>query len=165
MNTPARSVFALPVLLLLTSACLGDPAEPEIIIEPPPTPVEFEAVSANDQPLPAFINADGSTEAGKQLTEASLVLLHPDSLRLILSTRQVAENGEPEATVNDTLWARIQAGESTYVLSKLEEHPLLLSATTSSSDRTIVITVLQPLPPADGGVDTYPVELLFRLAH
>jgi hypothetical protein len=158
------NLLSVAALALLTTSCLGDPMGPETTGPDPLWPVVFEAVSANDRPLPAFINADGSTQAGRQLTNASVVITAPDSLRLILITRQVAENGESGAAVSDTLRAHIRVGEdSTFVLSRMGTFPLSLKEqVTLGRDGSVALTVEQPLSSPDGAVDTYPVELLFR---
>jgi hypothetical protein len=162
----SRTRLLLPVaaLALLTTSCLGDPMGPETTGPDPLWPAVFKAVSANDRALPAFINADGSTQAGRQLTSASVVLTAPDSLRLILITRQVAENGEPGAAVSDTLRAHIRLGQdSTFVLSRMGTFPLSLKEqATLGRDGSVVLTVEQPLSSSDGAVGTYPVELRFR---
>jgi hypothetical protein len=162
----SRTRLLLPVaaLALLTTSCLGDPMGPETTGPDPLWPAVFKAVSANDRALPAFINADGSTQAGRQLTSASVVLTAPDSLRLILITRQVAENGEPGAAVSDTLRAHIRLGQdSTFVLSPMGTFPLSLKEkATLGSDGSVVLTVEQPLSSSDGAVGSYPVELRFR---
>jgi hypothetical protein len=162
MNTRTGALLAVFPLALLTSACLSDPVEPRVIIDPL-VPVTYEAVSANDRSLPAFINADGSTQSGRQLTHASLVLKAPDSLRLILATRHVAEDGDPGAAVSDTLRAHIRVQDSTLVLARMGPYPLLLNEQASfGSDGSVVLTVEQPLQPSGGAVASYPVELLFR---
>ena len=135
-----------------------------MITEPPPGPVTLEAVSANDRALPAFINANGSTAWGIRLTEASLRLQAPDSLRLVLSTQYVAEDGVAEPETSDTLRAHVEAGDSTtLLLSQLGNHPLMLDEQAIlGRDRSILVTVRQPHEHTDEVEGTYPVELLFR---
>lgn len=162
MNTRPRTLLPLLAIGLLASACLGDPIEPLLIIDPV-VPATFEGVSANDRSLPAFINADGSMHSGRQLTHASLVVKAPDSLRLVLSTRQVAENGEAGAAVVDTLWAHIRLQDSVLVLAQMGTFPLLLNERASFGiDGSPVITVEQRLPSSGGAVELFPVELRFR---
>src|ERR1700709_2743292 len=83
MITRPRLLLSVAALALLTTSCLNDPVGPETTGPDPFFPVFFEAVSANAHPLPAFINADGSTQAGRQLTSASVMIVLPNSLRLI----------------------------------------------------------------------------------
>lgn len=169
MITGIRSLLSVVALALLTTSCLSDPAGPEVIIECLEClggPAAFEAVSANDRPLPAFINADGSTQSGRQLTRASLLLVAPDSLRLILTTRHVAANGDAGAAVSDTLRAHIRAQDSTLVVSRLGTYPLRLQEQIRiGHDRSMVLTVEQPLPSSEGALGTYPVELLLQPAQ
>ena len=167
MNARTRSLLSVIVVALVTTSCLGDPMEPEVITECQTClgggGAAFEAVSANDRPLPAFINANGSTGSGLQLTRASVLIVSPDSLRLILTTRNVAGNGEPGAAVSDTLRAHIRMQDSSLVLSRLGTYPLLLQEqVTLGSDSSLLLTVEQPLPSSGGAVGTYPVVLDFR---
>jgi hypothetical protein len=166
MNMRTPSLLSVAVLALLTTSCLNDPVKPEVITECLTClggPVAFEAVSANDRQLPTYINADGSTGAGRQLTRGSVVIVSPDSLRLVLTTRQVAENGEAGAAVSDTLWAHIRWQDSTVVISRMGTHPLLLAErATIGSDSSLQLTVEQPLPSSDGADGTAPVALDFR---
>jgi hypothetical protein len=160
MNLRTRSPLSVIALALLTASCLGDPVKPETTgpdpIEPAPA---FEAVSANDRPLPTFINADGSSQSGRQLTRASMLLVAPDSLRLILSTRHVAETGEIEATASDTLHAHIRGQDSTLVFSPMGTYPQLLKEEGTIDRNGIVLTVEQPLPSFAGAVGMPPVKL------
>ncbi len=159
MITRARSLLSVAALALLATSCLNDPAEPEIIIDPV-DPVAFEAVSANGRQLPTFLGADGSARPRRQLTRASTLLLPPNSLRLILTTRHVAENGDAGAAIRDTVWASVQFQDSTLVLSRLGANPMLLEEqATASGDRTLLLTVEQPLPSSDGVAGAYPLEL------
>jgi hypothetical protein len=162
MITRTYSLLSVAALALLTTSCLSDPVGPETTGPDPLWPVVFEAVSANDRPLPAFINADGSTKTGRQLTGASIMIIAPDSLRLILTTRYVAENGEPGAAVTDTVRAHIRGQDSTLVLSRMGTYPLPLKEQGTFRDGSLVLTVEQPRPSSDGAVGTYPVELLFQ---
>ncbi|MDB4887026.1 MAG: hypothetical protein JWN79_2464 [Gemmatimonadetes bacterium] len=64
MITRTRSLLSVAALAVLTTSCLGNPMGIETTGPDPLYPVFFEAVSANDHPLPAFINADGSAQGG-----------------------------------------------------------------------------------------------------
>jgi hypothetical protein len=163
MIARAHSLLSVAALALLTTSCLSDPVGPETTGPDPLVPVIFEAVSANAHPLPAFINADGSTGAGRQLTSASVVIIAPDSLRLIVTTRHMTLNGEPGAAVSDTLRAHIRGQDSTVVLSPMGTFPMpLKEQVTFGRDGSMVLTVEQPLQSSGGAVGTYPVTLLFR---
>ena len=166
MRFPTRSLLPVVALALATTSCLSDPVEPVVITECLRClggPVAFAAVSANDRALPAFIGPDGATRSGRLLTGASVVIVSPDSLQLVLTTRQVAENGEAGAAVDDTLRAYIRWQDSTLVLSPMGTYPLLLREQASlRSDSSLLLTVEQPLVSSDGAVAVYPVVLEFR---
>jgi hypothetical protein len=161
MKTRILALSFVLTLPLLTFACLSEPAAPKPIIDRP-QPVTYQAVRANDRPLPAFINADGSTQSGRQLVQGSLVIEPPGRLRLVLSTRQVAENGEPGPAVSDTFHAHVEAADSTLVLSPLDTHPLLLEEISLGHDGSLTLTVDQPLDPSGEAQGTYPVNVLFH---
>jgi hypothetical protein len=167
MSTRTRSLLSVVALALLTTSCLNDPVEPRVTHECleclNPFPIAFEAVSANDHPLPAFIDVDGSTQSGRQLTSASMLLFAPDSLRLILASRQVAANGEIGAEVRDTLRAHFRRQDSTAVLSPMGTYPLLLQEQVAfGRDGSMAVTVEEQLPSSQGAVGSPAVTLVFR---
>jgi hypothetical protein len=156
MSKRTRSLLPIVALAFLTTSCSSDAVEPRVTLECleclDSFPFAFEAISANDHPLPAFIDADGSTDSGRQLTAASMLLLAPDSLQLVLTTRHVAADGGVGAEVRDTMWARFRRQDSTVVLSPMGTYPLLLQEPASvARDGSMAITIGSP-----------PVALVFR---
>ena len=166
MRFPNRSLLPVLALALVTTSCLSDPVKPVVVTECLRClggPIAFAAVSANGRALPTFIDPDGATRSGRLLTGASVVIVSPDSLRLVLTSRQVAENGEAGAAIDDTLRAYIRWQDSTLVVSRMGTYPLLLREQASlRSDSSLLLTVEQPFVSSDGGAAVYPVELELR---
>jgi hypothetical protein len=167
MSTRSRSLLSVVALAFLTTSCLNDAMEPTVTPECMEClnhgPTAFEAVSANHHALPAFIDADGSTSSGQQLMRASMLLAAPDSLRVILTTRQVAANGDAGTEVRDTLRAHFRRQDSTVLLSPMGTYPLLLQEHGAiGPDGSVTITVEEPLPSSADAAGAQPMELLFQ---
>lgn len=160
-NPRLRTLLAALALAPL-SACLGDPAEPEVIIDPL-EPVILNAVSANGQALPAIIHLQGQQESEHQLTQAVFTLKAPDSLRVVLFVRQ-STNGTASTMHVDTLHAHARTQGETLLITPMGAHPFNLDERVSiGADGSIILTVKQ----LSGSAGTTPIlaapmALLFR---
>lgn len=161
MNPRIRTLLAALALVPL-SACLGDPAEPEVIIDPL-EPVVLNAVSVDGQALPATIHLQGQPESEHQLTRAVFTLKAPDSLRVMLFMRQSTMNGTTTMHV-DTLHAHAYTQGETLIIAPMGAHPFNLDERVNiGTDGSIILTVKQ-LPGAAGTAPLLaaPMALLFR---
>lgn len=161
-NPPFRTLLAALALAPL-SACLGDPAEPEVIIDPL-EPVILNAVSANGQALPAIIHLQGQQESERQLTQAVLTLKAPDSLQVVLFVRQSTTNGTASTMHVDTLHAHARTQGETLLITPMGAHPFYLDERVSiGADGSIILTVKQLSGSAGTApILAAPVALLFR---
>ena len=126
----------------------------------------YDVIEANGNPVPTFVNADGSQEFGVRLKRGKLTIRELGDLDIILEFDIVDQLGNVAEMFVDTLDASFVENTGTLTLTRTDSStpPLWIMLSNSAAinqDGTIAIATKRPLSPTGGFLVTYDIPLLF----
>lgn len=148
-------LLASILAVTLLAACNDGPSAPRVLSG------EYAVVQANGSALPTMI-LTYPTNDGIRLLDGTVDLRMPDTLVLTMLTQYVSASGTTSAPVTDSARARFTLSGTALELRQLGAEPFAFeSAGSITSDGTIQLTTVRPLP-ASQGTGTYSVVLRAR---
>lgn len=148
-------LLACVLAVTIIAACDDGPSSPRVLAG------DYDVVQANGSALPAMILTFPSND-GIRLLDGTVELRMPDTLVLTLLTQYVSASGSPGAPMTDSARARFTLNGTALELRALGTEPFAFESPASiTSDGTIHLITVRPLPPSQG-LGSYSVGLRAR---